>query len=83
MNNELTRNQPKENMAGFKDKAPLIKDFILNLSNNPVGLLTGATCSMCHRQDPTKGLDDALSLREFEISGMCKKCQDSVFDTEA
>jgi len=68
-------------MGGFKDKAPLIKDFILSLSSNPVGLLTGATCSTCHRQDPTKGLDDAKSLREFEISGMCKKCQASVFDT--
>ena len=25
---------------------------------------------------------DALSVREFQISGLCQKCQDSVFESD-
>lgn len=28
------------------------------------------------------GFKDALSLKEYRISGMCQKCQDSVFGGE-
>lgn len=36
-------------------------------------------CPICEAHiDPTK-FRDLLSLREFEISGMCQSCQDHIF----
>lgn len=35
------------------------------------------TCGSCIGE-----FRDVLSAREFEISGMCQKCQDSVFGTK-
>lgn len=28
---------------------------------------------------PVRGFDDALSAREFKISGLCQECQDAIF----
>ena len=37
-------------------------------------------CPFC--RDPIGEFRDALSLREFKISGLCQSCQDSVFNLE-
>lgn len=40
-------------------------------------------CPTCGTQfDPDNHFRDALSLKEFTISRMCQKCQDSVFGDE-
>lgn len=67
----------------FNDKHPNIQEFILSIAPNAEGLRTGKSCSICSKPDPTKGLDDDLSVREFKISGMCKECQDEIFDPES
>lgn len=37
-------------------------------------------CPMCgHKIDIAEFVDD-LSRREFEISGLCQKCQDKIFN---
>ena len=36
-------------------------------------------CHMCNSQINMDDFVDGLSAREFEISGMCQKCQDDFF----
>lgn len=57
------------------DKSPQIKAF---LKKTFPAYDTGF-CPTC--QEPVQDGDfrDELSRREFKISGMCQKCQDSVF----
>jgi len=38
-----------------------------------------AKCPTCGKEFNVSDLRDSLSKREFEISGMCQKCQDGVF----
>lgn len=37
-------------------------------------------CPICEKLILTGSFRDALSEREFQISGMCQQCQDSIFD---
>jgi hypothetical protein len=37
-------------------------------------------CGMPHCDKRVKGFDDALSVKEYTISGMCQECQDSFFE---
>ena len=42
-----------------------------------------ATCpSYKKRFDVTEEFRNEISMREFEISGLCQKCQDSVFGVD-
>jgi len=36
-------------------------------------------CPTCQQPIDATTFRDELSLREFKISGMCQKCQDSIF----
>lgn len=36
-------------------------------------------CPICGDPVDPNGLRDALSIKEFEISGLCQVCQDTVF----
>ena len=44
------------------------------------GSITSGTCSMCG--NPTGEFRDALSRKEYTISGWCQKCQDKMFKPE-
>ena len=55
----------------------------------PIDVLTGGEhsrtieakrCTICG--GPATEFKDALSAKEYNISGMCQKCQDSFFDEE-
>lgn len=69
----------KEN---FDQKNPAMANFLDNLSMNLHGryrsvAIAGQSCVSCGgRADKFR---DALSEKEFGISGLCQKCQDSVF----
>jgi hypothetical protein len=39
--------------------------------------LKAKVCTMCHKHVP--GFRDALSEKEYRISGMCQACQDAVY----
>lgn len=43
-------------------------------------LRSQSKCPMCKADVDRNALADAGSKREFDISGMCQQCQDSVFD---
>lgn len=58
------------------------KLFRLNMFNSYLEIRTKmerpVLCATCVK--PIDKLKDELSLVEFEISGMCQKCQDEVFN---
>jgi len=37
-------------------------------------------CPMCSKKIQKGDFKDELSEKEFKISGMCQKCQDSIFN---
>jgi hypothetical protein len=37
-------------------------------------------CLICEKQILVGSFRDALSEREFQISGLCQECQDFIFD---
>lgn len=42
-----------------------------------------AKCPSCGKEfDVTEEFRNEISMREFEISGLCQKCQDSVFGVD-
>ena len=43
------------------------------------GLVEIGNCPTCGDPINENSFKDALSRKEFEISGMCQKCQDKVF----
>jgi uncharacterized CHY-type Zn-finger protein len=43
-------------------------------------LVREGKCPFCGKKvDPTTKFKDALSLREYGISGLCQNCQDKMF----
>lgn len=36
-------------------------------------------CPICKNQIKINDFKDKLSIKEFEISGLCQKCQDEIF----
>lgn len=46
--------------------------------HNRVSSIEGNMCSFCGK--PVYRFKNDLSLREYQISGMCQNCQDKVFD---
>ncbi len=41
--------------------------------------IEGDICATCGAKAPPESFTDALSKKEYTISGMCQKCQDGVF----
>jgi hypothetical protein len=63
-------------------KSPAITAFLDDFSKEMFGTarteaLTLNTCVFCQGQ--ADSFDDALSKKEYGISGMCQTCQDSIF----
>lgn len=44
-----------------------------------VSLVKLGKCPFCHIETSENDFKDELSKREYKISGLCQKCQDSVF----
>jgi hypothetical protein len=49
---------------------------------NQMKLVDQHRCPTCGNFIRTQEFKDELSVREFQISGMCQKCQDSVFEED-
>ena len=41
-----------------------------------------ARCISCRDQLTLESFEDQLSLREYQISGLCQNCQDAIFSQE-
>ncbi len=39
-------------------------------------------CPICHAKINPEEFKDALSVKEYQISGLCQKCQDATFGNE-
>jgi hypothetical protein len=44
-----------------------------------VNLIAEGKCPLCEAKVNLTDFTDPLSKREFEISGICQKCQDDIF----
>ena len=56
------------------------KDIVKQIFPEMVDNVEKGKCAICGMPIVQSDFKDALSLKEFEISGMCQKCQDKVFD---
>ena len=45
-------------------------------------LIKEGRCPMCKAEIKEDGFKDALSKKEYSISGMCQACQDKAFSTD-
>lgn len=61
----------------MRDKNPEILKFIEGLFPGTTAAIDSGQCACCHK--PIGPFRNAISEREYQISGMCQACQDSVF----
>ncbi|HIB83895.1 MAG TPA: hypothetical protein EYO59_04635 [Chromatiaceae bacterium] len=61
-------------------KSPAIDSILEAITgrNRMESILT-LTCATCGNDAQNHAFRDTLSWKEFNISGMCQKCQDEVF----
>lgn len=64
------------------ERTPEIQKFVDGLTEKMFGRkITKSACVTCGNTQVTKiDFKDDPSWKEFDISGMCQKCQDSVFE---
>ena len=64
----------------MNNKSPAIKQVIEGLFPGTLQAIRECKCPAC--RDPIVIADfvDLLSVREYEISGLCQKCQDKFFN---
>ena len=63
-------------------KNPAIDKCITNIFGiDRVKCIEENKCTCCKSEVNVNEFKDSLSAREWAISGMCQKCQDSIFDT--
>ena len=65
-------------MAIPRHKSEAIENLLNQLAPNPRReSIIGNTCSWCGK--PAEEFKDALSQKEYTISGFCQVCQDKTF----
>ena len=62
------------------EKSPEIESFLKSIGFDRHAATTTQTCVWC--KNPVDGFRDALSRKEYGISGLCQSCQDKVFSSE-
>lgn len=65
-------------MATPSEKSPHIESF-LEKKFGRTSAITADVCVMCGSD--ASEFRDALSRKEYSVSGMCQNCQDAVFGT--
>ena len=64
-------------------KHPVIDALLTSITGrNRQECVDSLTCATCGGDCLKHAFRDPLSWKEFQISGMCQKCQDSVFGGE-
>jgi len=62
------------------NKSPEIKTTLEAMFPGTQEAVDHGKCPLCLAKiDKNKDFRDALSIREYYISGMCQKCQDSIW----
>lgn len=72
-------NKPQYSLsATFKH--PEIEQMLTKLTGRSrTECIESLTCATCGKDAQNKAFRDAESFQEYQISGMCQVCQDSVF----
>jgi hypothetical protein len=61
----------------MSEKSEAMKNVIESIFPGTKEALANKKCPMCYK--PIGIFKDALSEREYEISGLCQDCQDDIF----
>ena len=62
------------------ERDPKLQEFIDNVFPKEADRIKEGKCPFCGKNINVENeFRDQLSKREFEISGLCQSCQDSVF----
>ena len=66
------------------ERSPEIKKVLDNITKNCFGKTktdaeAEGVCVFCHKPINMEDFKDDLSRKEYEISGICQKCQDDTF----
>jgi len=69
-------------MTELSEKSPAMENFLEKLSGRTTAI-KGDVCvsSPMGCGGPACSFRDAISKKEYTISGLCQKCQDSIFGT--
>ena len=67
----------KEDVEVFDSKNPVVKNFIQELFPNFTAKIAEGKCPFCGKEPGE--FRDALSKKEYGISGLCQACQDKTF----
>jgi len=59
------------------NKSPQVKAAIEDIFPGTAEAIASNRCPIC--KSPITKFRDSLSVKEYEISGMCQKCQDATF----
>lgn len=62
------------------ERDPAIQNFIEAVFPEETQNIKEGKCPFCAEPINMDDFKDDLSRKEFEISGMCQKCQDDFFD---
>ena len=63
----------------YKDKSGAIKRIMDEIFPNSSMKVNLGICPFCSTVVTDSDFDGELSRKEFEISGLCQKCQDETF----
>lgn len=63
-------------------KLSTMREKLTDMLGNVELVVSQASCPICGSEITYDEFTDDLSVREFEISGMCQSCQDMFFDEE-
>lgn len=64
----------------MSEKTPEMRRAIEKLLPGTLQAIEEHKCPVC--KGPAEEFRNAVSKREYEVSGMCQKCQDSVFGAD-
>lgn len=65
----------------MSERDPKLQKFIESVFPDETSKIKEGKCPFCGEKiDVDNEFKDDLSRREFEISGMCQKCQDDFFE---
>ena len=66
----------------MSEKSPEIRDFIEHVFPGTVAAIDANTCPLCKRAIEIKDFPTPLYVKEYQISGLCFMCQDSIFKSD-
>jgi hypothetical protein len=61
------------------NKTPEMLNMIESIFPGTIENIQNCRCTDCGLPVTEKSFRDALSIKEYEISGLCQRCQDEIF----